>query len=237
MTQRTSAQGRAFALIGGLLFAGSLLYFLLSYRLFGAGAGPWTSEAWGPIAVDVLLFSLFALHHSVFARTGVRSAVMSRVSEPLERSIYVWLASLLFIFTVWAWRAVPGVVWRVESPWAWMLDAGMIAGLVMTAIAASALDPLELAGIRQAFGWPLRHRGLITTGPFGLVRHPLYLGWVFIVWSVPVMTGTRFVFAAISTAYLVVAVPFEERELRRTMNDAYEGYSRTVRWRMIPGVY
>jgi methanethiol S-methyltransferase len=118
-----------------------------------------------------------------------------------------------------------------------LLNAGMIAGLIMTAMAASSLDPLELAGIRQAFGWPLRRRGLITTGPFGLVRHPLYLGWVLLVWGLPVMTGTQFVFAAISTAYLVIAVPFEERELMRTMGAEYEAYARVVRWRILPGLY
>ena len=236
-TLRTSAQGRAFALLGGLLFALSLLYFLAWYQRLRADARPWTSEAWGPIVFDVLLFSIFALHHSVFARTGVRSAVMSRVSEPLERSTYVWLASLLFVFTVWAWRPVPGLLWAIDWPLAWILNAGTIAGLVITAVATSALGPLELAGIRQAFGWRLEHRGLITTGVFSLVRHPLYLGWVLIVWSVPVMSGTRFVFAAISTAYLVIAVPFEERELKRTMSEAYEAYSRKVRWRMIPGIY
>lgn len=236
-TQRTSAQGRAFALIGGLLFAGSLLYFLVSYLAFGTEVVEWTRHSWKAVAVDTVLFSIFALHHSIFARTGVRSMVMSRVSEPLERSTYVWLASLLFIFTVWAWRPVPGVLWAIESPWAWLLTAGMIAGLVMTAMAASSLDPLELAGIRQAFGWPLRQRGLITTGPFGVVRHPLYLGWVLVVWSLPVMTGTQFVFAAISTLYLVIAVPFEERELKRTMGAEYEAYARVVRWRILPGLY
>jgi protein-S-isoprenylcysteine O-methyltransferase Ste14 len=51
------------------------------------------------------------------------------------------------------------------------------------------------------------------------------------------MNGTRFVFAATSTLYLVAAIPFEERDLRRTFGDAYRLYSDKVRFKIIPGVY
>jgi protein-S-isoprenylcysteine O-methyltransferase Ste14 len=84
---------------------------------------------------------------------------------------------------------------------------------------------------------PRDDKALSTTGAYGLVRHPIYLGWALIVWSVPAMTGTRLVFAAVSTLYLVVAIPFEERQMRRTMGRPYDDYARAVRWRMLPGVY
>ena len=244
--QRASAVGRAFAVIGGLLFAGSLAYFLIRYRDFGEAIGSWTSQGWAAVAADVLLFTLFALHHSVFARTGIKALITARISEALERTTYVWLSSLLFVLTLWAWVPVPGTLWHVEGLGAWLLHAGFAGGLVLTAIAASALDPLELSGIRQAWnvGHPSRgaadrghDRALSTTGAYGLVRHPIYLGWALIVWSVPVMTGTRLVFAAVSTLYLVVAIPLEERQMRRTMGQPYADYARTVRWRMMPGIY
>jgi protein-S-isoprenylcysteine O-methyltransferase Ste14 len=69
------------------------------------------------------------------------------------------------------------------------------------------------------------------------VRHPIYLGWVLMTFGAPEMTATRFSFAAISTAYLIVAVPFEERSLVRTFGDAYREYRARVRWRMVPGLY
>ena len=55
--------------------------------------------------------------------------------------------------------------------------------------------------------------------------------------ATPAMTGTRLSFAAISTAYLVAAVPFEERSLAETFGAEYRAYQARVRWRMIPGVY
>lgn len=235
---RASLPGRAFALVGGVLFAASLGYFVVSYAGYGRPVGAWTSDGWLAVVPNVLLFSLFALHHSLFARTGLKAVIVARVSPALERAVYVWMASLLFALTLWAWSPVPGMAWRVTGAWAWVLELGCVAGVVLTGVAAAALDPLELAGIRQAFGQPQAPgTELSTTGVYRVVRHPIYLGWVLMVWCLPAMTGTRFVFAAISTLYLVLAIPLEERAMRRTLGRAYDTYATTVRWRMIPGVY
>jgi protein-S-isoprenylcysteine O-methyltransferase Ste14 len=235
---RAGLAGRGFALAGGLVFAASLAYFLYAYWQYGRTTGPWTNDGWTAVVTNAGMFTVFALHHSVFARTGIKAAISARVSPPLERATYVWIASLLFLFTLWAWAPVPGLTWRVTGVAAWLLYLGWLAGFLLTAIASSALDPLDLAGVRQAFGHAAPGDvALSTTGAYGLVRHPIYLGWVLLVWSVPVMTGTRLVFAAISTLYLVVAIPLEERQMRRTLGAAYDTYARAVRWRMIPGVY
>ncbi len=235
---RAGLPGRCFALTGGLLFAGSLVYFLVAYRQFGQAAGPWSSGGSWAMAWNAFLFSLFALHHSVFARTGLKDAISARISRPLERSVYVWVSSLLFGATLWAWASVPGEAWHVSGTGAWLIDLGWIGGLLLTAVAASALDPLELAGIRQAFGRPVTETGVLsTTGVYALVRHPVYLGWVLLVWCVPVMTGTRLVFAAVSTFYLIVAIPLEERQMRRTLGEPYDRYAAAVRWRLLPGLY
>ena len=74
-------------------------------------------------------------------------------------------------------------------------------------------------------------------GPYRWVRHPIYLGWLLLVFGVPHMTATRLAFAAISSAYLVVAIPFEERSLVETFGDEYRRYQQAVRWRLVPGVW
>jgi hypothetical protein len=227
-----------FAVVGGLLFAASLAYFLIRYHAFGAASGRWTGQGWTVITIDAALFTIFALHHSVFARTGIKAQISARVSAPLERATYVWISSILFICILWAWQDVPGTVWNITGPGQWLFHAGTLAGLVLTALAAAALDPLELAGVRQAFGWASKtDRSLRTTGAYAIVRHPIYLGWILLVWSVPVMTGTRLVFAAVSTLYLIVAVPLEERAMRRALGQRYDDYARKIRWRMLPGIY
>ncbi len=226
------------ALLGGLAFVASLAYFLMMYARFGRPAGPWSDAAWPAVFQNVLLFTIFALHHSVFARTGLKAALTRVVPPALERTTYVWISSLLFVWMLWAWAPVPGVAWRVSGAGLWIVEGLCLTGLIVTGLAASTLDPLDLAGIRQAFGQRVTAApALVSTGLYGFVRHPIYLGWVLLVWSMPVMTGTRLVFALTSTLYLVVAVPLEERALHKTFGRAYGMYCHKVRWRILPGVY
>jgi protein-S-isoprenylcysteine O-methyltransferase Ste14 len=231
---------RPFAVIGGVLFVASLLYFAVSYtwRFAGMG-GPWSvAAAQDPIAINILLFSAFALHHSIFARTGIKAWIARVWPPPLERSLYVWVSSLLFLLACVFWQPVPGVLWRVSDPAAMAMQAGQLVALIFILAAARELDVLTLAGIRQVLA-PAAPAPptLDDTGPYRLVRHPIYLGWSLLVWLAPTMNGTRFVFAATSCLYLFLAVPFEERDLRRVFGEAYDRYARRVRWRMLPGLY
>jgi len=226
------------ATAGGLLFAGSLAYFGWQY-LHGFDALPAPDARQAPAAAgNVLLFTLFALHHSVFARTGLKAAVTRAVPASLERSVYVWIASLLFIGVCAWWQPVAGEAWHLTGWAAGLLLAVQVAGGVFTLVAARHLDVLELAGVRQALHLPPRRAsGLDDHGPYGLVRHPIYFAWLLLVWPAPVMNGTRLVFAAISTIYLLVAIPYEERDLRRHFGAAYDTYSARVRWKLVPGIW
>lgn len=229
------------AWLGAAAFLVSLAYFLLSYAVtFGetAPAGPLP----GPIAIDVALFTAFAFHHSLFARTGLKNTVRAAVSPAMERTLYTWVSSVLFILVCWLWRPVPGVLYSVPEPWAWIGYAVQVGGLVLTVVGSRALDVLDLAGVRpvlqaRAGATALRHVPLQTHGVYGLVRHPLYFGWLLVVFGAPHMTMTRFVFACVSTVYLAIAIPFEERGLIETFGPDYTRYRAQVRWRMLPFVY
>jgi protein-S-isoprenylcysteine O-methyltransferase Ste14 len=235
-----SALSRAFAWVGAALFASSLLYFLYAYLVvFGepAGSGDWVRPAF----VNTLLFSVFALHHSVLARPPLRQRVRRLVPPYLERSLYAWAASLLFLAVCWTWRPVPGMVYRLEGVWWWLGAASQAAGLLIAHLGSTALDALDLAGVRQIrearSGAAPARVPLQTTGIYRLVRHPIYLGWILLVFGAPTMTATRLVFAIVSSAYLAIAVPFEERGLVDAFGVDYRTYQRDVRWRMLPGVY
>jgi hypothetical protein len=221
---------------GGLLFAAALLYFAVSY-LWRFEAAPAGSALLRPVLIDIALFSAFALHHSVFARAGLKAWVRRRVPPVLERSVYVWISSALFAAVCVWWQPVPGHLWQAEGVLRAMLLAGQVAAGVATLAAARRLDVFELAGVRQVVQGEAPARALDDTGPYSLVRHPIYLAWIALVWLAPAMTGTRLVFAAVSTGYLLAAIPFEERDLRRTFGDDYVAYSRKVRWRVLPYVF
>ena len=228
--------GRLLAWLGGAAFVASLATGAWCYTVrFGAPGGS-SGGRLHPIAFDVFLFSGFALHHSLMARTGVKRWLMQRVSPALERSLYVWIASALFAVTCLAWREIPGVAYDAPGPWRYVCLGVQLAGVWLTIRAAKIIDVLDLAGIRQAQG-RTRPPVFQVIGPYHLVRHPIYLGWALMTFGAPTMTGTRLAFAVISTAYLALAVPFEERSLVEAFGDEYLEYQRRVRWRMIPGLY
>lgn len=235
---------------GAALFAGSLAYFLFSYVVT---FGEITAGTLRPAAVvaDIGLFTAFALHHSVFAREPVRRLVARMVSPPLERSVYVWIASLMLIGVCAWWQPLPGALWQVTGTAAWFLPLAQLGGGWLTLRSAAVIDVWELAGVRQVSGrgevpagGGLQASGVQapavefrTDGPYGWVRHPIYFGWLLLVFPVATMTMTRLAFAVISTVYILIAIPLEERSLRRTSGGAYDGYMRQVRWKLIPGVY
>jgi protein-S-isoprenylcysteine O-methyltransferase Ste14 len=232
---------RIFAWTGALLFAGSLLYFLFSYAItFGETmAGPLRAA---DVVVNAGLFAVFAVHHSVFARESMRARVARVLSPALERSVYIWAASLMLILVCLLWRPLPGVVWQVRGPTAWLLALVQLAGAWLSVRSAAIIDIWDLSGVRQAAGRPSGRPApgvteFKTEGPYGWVRHPIYLGWFLLVLAVPTMTMTRLAFALISCAYVLLAIPLEERSLRRTSSGAYEDYMRRVPWKLVPRVY
>ena len=232
---------RAVAWGGALLFVYSLSFFLYSYAVTFGESHPLPppedprAPARATIA-DVALFTLFALHHSVFARESVRAWVARIVPPYLERSLYVWVASALFIAVCALWQSVPGSAWRIDGVTRWIAIAVQAVGVWLCLHSAAIIDIFELSGVRQLSprAGPMEFK---ASGPYGWVRHPIYTGWFLLVFAVPTMTMTRLVFAVVSCAYLLVAIPFEERSIRAASNGAYDAYARQVRWKLVPGLY
>ena len=231
----------AIAWTGTLAFAASLLWFVYSYLVRFGDVEP-DGARLAPVVIDIALFSVFALHHSVLARSSVKATLTPLLPPGLERSTYTWVASLLFVAVCTWWQPVPGLLYDLDGAGrilAWSLQA---LGIVLTVRASNALDILDLAGVRQlqrAIGSAEQKPPppLTTRGLYGFVRHPLYFSWALFVFATPAMTGTRAAFALISTAYLMLAIPWEERGLVATFGQEYEAYRQRVRTRMIPFVY
>jgi methanethiol S-methyltransferase len=226
---------RLCAWAGTLLFFASLAYFLFSYATSFGRAAPDGSLA-APVTWNVALFTVFALHHSVFARDRVRRWVDRHVSPALERSFYVWVASLLFILVCALWRPVPGMAWAADGWVLWLLRLLQVVGVWLTLRSAMILDVLELSGVRQVEPRPAAAIEFRASGPYGWVRHPIYTGWFLMLLAASPMTMTRLVFAVVSCAYLLVAIPFEERSMR-AMPGGYAAYAKTVPWKLVPGIY
>ena len=214
-----------FAWTGAGVFVLSLGYFLYSYWIvFGRTAdGPLA-----PRAVVVECRALFSVCRCTTAcsRGSPSGALLTRAFPRLERSVYVWVASLLFIAVCWLWQPVAGVVWELEGPARIaaghrphrrdrLLGVQRVAHRCLRARrhpAAQLPTPnARTPNAQRPTTCNAQPEEFKTTGPYGWVRHPIYLGWFLIVFAVGTMTMTRFVFAVVSCAYILVAIPFEER--------------------------
>lgn len=258
--RRASTGALLFAWSGATMFVLSLAYFLYSYlvRFGGTSAArlplsssegtwlgrPMTDTAANPlvpVAINVALFTAFALHHSLAARTTIKTRIQRLVPPALERSLYTWMASVLFIAVCGLWRGVPGELYQLTGAAALPGYGLQLLGVLLTIRSSARLDVLDLAGVRPVLEAehraPSDHVPLETRGAYRFVRHPLYFGWVLLVFATPGMTMTRFVFAAVSSLYLAIAIPFEERSLIQTFGPEYRAYQQRVRWRLIPGIY
>jgi protein-S-isoprenylcysteine O-methyltransferase Ste14 len=223
---------RIFVWAGGAIFVASLSLTAWWYAVRFGQDRPLTG--WTALAIDALLLTVFAMHHSLFARASTKAGLASLIPARLLRSVYVWFASALLILVDLFWQPVGATLYDIGGWSAWLFAGVQIAGVGLIARSVQAIDPLELAGIRNP---KMTDEELQTGGVYRLVRHPIYFGWVLIVFGAAHMTGDRLAFAVLTTAYLVMAMPWEERSLEREFGAAYRDYKQHVRWKIVPYVY
>jgi protein-S-isoprenylcysteine O-methyltransferase Ste14 len=160
------------------------------------------------------------------------------VPRPVERSVYVLLASLALILLFWQWRPMPAVVWQVADPAAVIaLTALSFVGWVLVFTSTFLINHFELFGLHQVAanlaGRTLPEARFKTPVLYKVVRHPIYLGFIVAFWAAPVMTVGHLLFAAVTTAYIFVGIFLEERDLVGQFGEDYKRYRAQV-WMLIP---
>lgn len=172
------------------------------------------------LAIDLGLLSLFALQHSIMARRGFKRFITRFLPASAERSTYVLASSLALALLFWKWQPLGGVVWQIDTPAGRnLLHAAYAFGWLLVLVSTFAINHFDLFGLRQVWrqmlGQPQTKLQFSVPVLYGMVRHPLYLGWLFVFWSTPQMTATHLFFALVTTAYIRVAIRFEEGDLMR----------------------
>jgi protein-S-isoprenylcysteine O-methyltransferase Ste14 len=184
------------------------------------------------LAMNIGLLGLFAMQHSVMARPWFKAAWTKLVPKPVERSTYVLFSNLAMILLFWKWQPMGGVIWNVENKAGWWALEGLFAlGWLLVLYASFLINHFELFGLQQVWLY-LRGRtaapiAFRTPGLYRYVRHPLYIGWLLMFWAAPKMTVAHLVFALVTTAYIIVAIQFEERDLAR-VHPEYVAYKESV---------
>lgn len=194
------------------------------------------SSVFGTIAaaaLNLLLIAGFGLQHSVMARPTFKRAWTRIVPEPLERSTYVFLSNFMMIALFLLWQPMPAVLWNITHPAARAaLIALNAAGWLLVVLATFLLNHFDLFGLRHV--WLYFSNKPYTRLPFRVpflyrfVRHPLYVGWLTAFWITPKMSTGHLLFALSMTAYILVAIFFEERNLVETHGENYTNYRKKV---------
>jgi len=192
------------------------------------------------LVVNLLLMSVFAIQHSVMARKPFKRWWTRFVPASVERSTYVLFASLALVLLFWQWRPIPALVWQIADPQIAMAVMGLsLVGWVIVFTSTFLINHFELFGLHQVAnnlaGRSMPVPRFRTPLYYQFVRHPIYLGFIIAFWAAPTMTTGRMLFAAVTTAYIVVGILLEERDLVDLFGDEYRRYkdrvSMLVPWR------
>lgn len=201
--------------------------FLLGFDFVPRAAAP-LAEA---LTVDLALVALFGVQHSVMARPAFKETWTRLVPRAVERSTYVIVSALALGALIAFWKPMPDVLWEARGGAALTIYAIFGLGAAILVSATFMIDHFDLFGLKQAW-----HAGR-TRRPssnfrvvllYRLVRHPIMLGFLVMFWAVPRMTLDHLVLSLGLTAYILVALHFEERDLVEEHGEAYRRYRREV---------
>jgi len=181
------------------------------------------------LGIDLGLIALFALQHSIMARPAFKRWWTRLVPEAAERSTYLLMSCValgaLFAF----WAPIGGTVWQVPDGAGRETLLGVyVFGWLLLLYTTFLIDHFDLFGLtqvwRQLTRQPYRAPQFHTPSLYKLVRHPLYIGWLTIFWAAPTMTISHLLFAVATTAYILLAIRFEERDLVSAFGERYVRY-------------
>jgi methanethiol S-methyltransferase len=213
-----------------ILYAIGFVEGLIVPKAIDTGA---KSPVFETFAINLALMSLFAVQHSVMARTSFKQWWTGFIPKPVERSTYVLLASLTLLLLFWQWRPMPAVIWHVEEPeMAAVITGVSFVGWVIVFTSTYLINHFELFGLLQVAnhltGREMPAPIFRTPLLYKFVRHPIYLGFIIAFWAAPTMTAGHLLFAAVTTAYIFVGILLEERDLTAMFGDDYRRYRERV---------
>ena len=229
-----------------------VLYGLLSYLLgFGVlvymvfWVYPWSfmpsyidavnadHNIWLSASVDILLIALFGLQHSLMVRPSFKTWFDRVMPEAAQRSTYTLLSAFFLALIIYFWMPIEGEIWHFESGvFFWLLSALYAVGWSVATLATFQIDHFELFGLHQIWRYlkklPEPESKFTEKGFYRYVRHPIQAGTMAGLWATPSMSAGHLLFALTFTLYILIGLYYEEKDLVKTLGEAYADYKKRI---------
>lgn len=196
-------------------------------------AGRATGNLTTAVTINLGLILLFGLQHSIMARLGFKEWLHTHLPKSAERSVFVLMATLVLALLMWQWRPIPIMLWEAQSTLGLAIGWSVFAaGFGLVLLSTFLIDHFDLFGLKQVWAQFVKRAPanpqFMTPVLYGIVRHPLYLGFLLAFWSTPGMSAGQLLFALGMTSYILIAIRFEERDLVHFHGPMYERYREQV---------
>jgi protein-S-isoprenylcysteine O-methyltransferase Ste14 len=219
-----------------LLALANIVYivgFLADFGVPKGVNGGTPGALWPSIALNLGLIWLFGLHHSATARRWFKARWTRIVPPALERATYLYMTAIATALLVIFWTPIPVTVWHVENAPAFStIWAIYLSVWAMMFSATFHFGHFGFFGLAQAWariaGRSPADASFCARWLYGIVRHPISLGWMLVPWITPHMTIGQLTFAVGTMVYVLVATVFEERDLVADLGDRYRAYRTQV---------
>jgi methanethiol S-methyltransferase len=211
--------------VAGLACIIAALAGILSYGFLWTG--PITSNQ--PIIWNLMLVAVWGAIHTAMARPSFKAALIRFVPEPTERPTYVLAAGVTSFLLIGYWQHVPGQLWQVENSGVVYAVWGIFAfGWAFLLASTFAINHFDLFGLRQVYlnfkGQPRPPLSFTKQLMYKYIRHPIQTGVLIGVWATPSMSMTQIPLSVGFTAYILVGLWFEERDLVQEHGSSYLNY-------------
>lgn len=230
---------RAFWLAFGV-FA-QFLFVLTVCRLFPflRGGGhfrgllqPSTASAPAWYVTDGLLAVQFAVFHSVLLLPAVRKVLTRWVPGPVYGCLFCVATCVCLLFTMEVWQPATRSFWSLDGTAARVVDVAFLLSWLALFYSLYLTGLGYQTGLTPWWHWargrkvPVRE--FAPKGAYRLLRHPVYLSFLGLIWFNPEMTIDRLVLALTWTAHIFVGSYLKDRRLVYYIGERYREYQRRV---------
>lgn len=179
------------------------------------------------------LIVLWGYQHTLMASLGFKERWAGVVPPSVERSTYVLFVALFTAILVILWQPLPLMLWDVSgTALGNALNITYVLGWVIVLFSTFLINHFHLFGLQQAFvnlaERETKQASFTTPMLYKLCRHPMMLGVVISLWSIPTLTVGRLVIAVGMTIYVWIGVRYEEKTLIAELGDEYREYQKTT---------